>query len=124
MIYLDTHVVVWLYLPRLELLSDRARDAIELGSLLVSPAVALELAFLAERGRLLAHPRDVLSSLGTQLGLEQCDADFERVADAAVDQSWTRDPFDRLIVGQAAAADRPLVTKDETIRNHFAGALW
>ena len=37
---------------------------------------------------------------------------------------WTRDPFDRLIVAQAIAADGFLLTKDRTILNHSVAALW
>ncbi len=39
-------------------------------------------------------------------------------------QTWTRDPFDRLIVGQAAAGDAQLVTRDAEIRAHYARAVW
>ncbi len=38
--------------------------------------------------------------------------------------AWTRDPFDRLIVANAMADGARLVTADETIRRHFAGAVW
>ena len=37
---------------------------------------------------------------------------------------WTRDPFDRLIVGQARASRLGLITKDRQIRRHFDGAFW
>jgi PIN domain nuclease of toxin-antitoxin system len=40
--------------------------------------------------------------------------------------SWTRDPFDRLIVAQARCTRRSiaLITKDRLIRRHFKGAVW
>jgi PIN domain nuclease of toxin-antitoxin system len=46
------------------------------------------------------------------------------VAIAVERVQWTRDPFDRLIVAQALLHDAPLITKDEHIRRHYAGALW
>src|SRR6266446_4317453 len=36
----------------------------------------------------------------------------------------TRDPFDRIIVGQAALQQRTLVTKDCAMRDHYPYALW
>ena len=52
MIYLDTHVVVWLYAGDTERLSVHARQHIESNELLVSPIVLLELAYLKELGRI------------------------------------------------------------------------
>lgn len=42
----------------------------------------------------------------------------------ALKESWTRDPFDRLIVANAKAAGAPLITKDERIRKHYRRAIW
>lgn len=39
-------------------------------------------------------------------------------------QTWTREPFDRIIVGHAAVHARPLVTKDRTIYGHYLHAFW
>jgi PIN domain nuclease of toxin-antitoxin system len=39
-------------------------------------------------------------------------------------QHWTRDPFDRLLVGHALARGAPLLTKDRLIRRHFRQAIW
>jgi PIN domain nuclease of toxin-antitoxin system len=38
--------------------------------------------------------------------------------------AWTRDPFDRIIVGQAAIRNDLLLSKDETIRAHYNGGVW
>ena len=52
MIYLDTHVVLWLYLRRGEGISERARHSIEYEpEILISPMVLLELDYLHEVGR-------------------------------------------------------------------------
>lgn len=38
--------------------------------------------------------------------------------------TWTRDPFDRTITAQAARVGAFLLTRDETIRRHYAAAVW
>ena len=42
----------------------------------------------------------------------------------AIEQTWTRDPFDRIIVAQSKLADAPLLTKDNTIRKQYKKAFW
>ena len=124
LIYLDTHVVAWLYAGRSELLSAPARAAIEQNPLLVSPMVSLELDFLKEIGRLRAGGLTILEHLRTRIGLELCDLGFAKVVAAASRVTWTRDPFDRVIVGQAAAGGRSLLTKDRSIRRRFRPTIW
>ena len=46
------------------------------------------------------------------------------VVQAAASLSWTRDPFDRLIVGDALAANCPLLTKDDSIQANLPLAVW
>jgi PIN domain nuclease of toxin-antitoxin system len=46
------------------------------------------------------------------------------VIQAATGLSWTRDPFDRLISAHAIVTNSPLITADETIREHLALAVW
>ncbi len=54
-----------------------------------------------------------------------CPLSFEVVATAALDEDWTRDPFDRLIVAHAKASGlAPLITSDEKIRLHYPRAIW
>jgi PIN domain nuclease of toxin-antitoxin system len=123
-IYADTHVVAWLYAGRVDLIPARARTLIEDGPVLVSPMVALELEYLFETGRTSEPARTVLQALGRDLGLRLCDLPFPDVAGVALRQSWTRDPFDRIIVAQAALRRAPLITRDADIRAHYDRALW
>jgi PIN domain nuclease of toxin-antitoxin system len=123
-IYADTHVVAWLYAGRADLIPPRARRLIEDHPLLVSPMVALELEYLFETGRTSEPARGVLQALARDVGLRLCDLPFPDVAGAAVRQSWTRDPFDRIIVAQAALRRAPLITRDADIRAHYDRALW
>jgi PIN domain nuclease of toxin-antitoxin system len=86
--------------------------------------VALELEYLFKTGRTSEPARSVLQALGRDLGLRLCDLPFPDVAGAALRQSWTRDPFDRIIVAQAAVRRAPLITRDADIRAHYSRALW
>jgi PIN domain nuclease of toxin-antitoxin system len=124
-IYLDTHVLAWLYAGERRRFSRRAEKAIAAAAdLRVSPMVRLELQYLYEIDRLGAPASPVLDELAARLGIVVCDAPFPAVAQAAESLSWTRDPFDRLIVAQAALHEAPLVTRDETIHAHYPHALW
>ena len=38
--------------------------------------------------------------------------------------TWTRDPFDRIIVAQAKIRNSALVTRDREIRLHYSKAVW
>lgn len=124
MIYLDTHVVAWLYAGRPDLLSPVACSLIDEHDLLISPMVALELQYLFEVKRASKPAAVVIPFLQGEIGLGVCTLPFHKVAAVAIGLSWTRDPFDRLIVAQAALAAAPLVTKDETIREHYSRAVW
>lgn len=124
MIYLDTHVAVWLYAGITERIGGEVLAALEREELLVSPMVELELQRLYEIGRIGELGRAVVEGLAGKIGLRVCDRPFPLVVSRALDQTWTRDPFDRLIVAQAALSDAPLVTKDKTIHEHYGRAFW
>src|SRR5580704_2568316 len=101
--YLDTHVVIWLCENRPERLSGAALDAINDFDLLISPTVLIELNFLQQIGRIIRSPLDLSKQLRTQLGVRVCNHSFADLAETALFESWTRDPFDLLIVAQAKA---------------------
>lgn len=56
--------------------------------------------------------------------MEITDASVGELGHAAMDLSWTCDPFDRLISAHAIVANAPLVTADEKIREHLPLAIW
>jgi PIN domain nuclease of toxin-antitoxin system len=125
MIYLDTHVVVWVYAFAAERLSGRALELIEHSSrVLISPMVLLELEFLQETGKVAAPPGIIHEYLSDRIGLEICGKDFRKVVRNAMRHTWTRDPFDRLITAQAALENDVLVTKDRLIRDNYPRAVW
>jgi len=49
---------------------------------------------------------------------------FRTVAEHSLSETWTRDPFDRLIVANAKARNAWLITKDSRIASHYPGAVW
>ncbi len=123
LVYLDTHIVVWLYEGRIKRLSQEARRNIErAGTLLVSPMVELELSYLFRRGKVSsAH---VIRDLAGRIGLGVCDLPFSAVTNEALQISWTEDVFDRLIVAQAMVRNSKLVSADEVILERYAEAIW
>jgi PIN domain nuclease of toxin-antitoxin system len=122
--YLDTHVLLRLFLGDLEKLSVPARKAIEEEDLFVSPAAVLEIELLHEIGRLEPTASKLIGVLEQDLGLRVCELPFRTVVQHALKESWGRDPFDRLIVANAKANEATLVTKDEKIRRNYARAIW
>jgi PIN domain nuclease of toxin-antitoxin system len=124
-IYLDTHVVAWLYASGSDALSKHAAESIE-GSadVRISPMVRLELQYLYEIGRVAEPAAKVVDALAATLGLTACTASFASVVYEAEKLEWTRDPFDRMIVAQAALHGAKLVTKDGTMHANYSGAVW
>ena len=122
--YLDTHAVVWLYAGETERFSASAVAHIEGNDLRVSPAVLLELQFLKEIKRVSADPMLVFQTLEETIGLQLCRLDFSKVVFGVLSQSWTRDPFDRMIVAQALVRNELLLTKDRMIQENCSVACW
>lgn len=124
MIFLDTHVLVWLYGGLLEKIPDLVQTQLEAGDLFVSPMVELELNFLNEIGRITVTGSEIIRYLDAHIGITVSRIDFYRIVEEAALLHWTRDPFDRLIVANAAVFQASLITKDERIRQHYSRSLW
>ena len=93
--------------------------------MLVSPMVLVELEYLHEIGRLTLPAKDILRKLEHEIGLRLCDRSFAEVARAALDEKWTRDAFDRIIVAQARLNGlAPLISSDESIAEHYPRTVW
>jgi PIN domain nuclease of toxin-antitoxin system len=100
------------------------RALIESEQSFVSPVVELELTYLFEAGRVTEPAAAPLGALRRSIGLQVADVSLAKLVDVAGTLSWTRDPFDRLIAGQAVATDVPLVTADRTILDNLSLATW
>ncbi len=124
MIFLDTHVVVWLYSGMTELISDVALDLVRDNAIMISPVVLLELGYLHEIGRIRVGASEMVEDLAERIGLTPCSRDFLSVVRSSLGITWTRDPFDRIITGHAALSESILVTKDTTILSNYSLARW
>ncbi len=124
MIYLDTHVVVWLYSGDIHLFPVTASQFIEDHDLLISPIVLLELQYLQEIRRITVEPTVIFDNLSETVGLQKCRSSFGQVVAESMRISWIRDPFDRIITATAALHNAVLLTKDEKIRQKYSQALW
>ena len=124
MILLDTHLIVWLYAGERSRIPAAVQQRLNREQLALSPFVQLELGYLYEVGRVRSSAEAVISDLGVRLELVVVDVSAAALCSVALGLSWTRDPFDRLLAAHATVANLPLVTKDETIRQHLPLAWW
>lgn len=124
MVYLDTHVLVYLYQGDFSLLSKPAIQAIETQETLLSSFALLELSYLFEIGRIKYPAMEIVQYLSHYLDLKLCTLQASTIALKAIELTWTRDPFDRLIVGNASCQDAFLVTKDRHIQEHYPQVIW
>lgn len=117
MILLDTNALIWLAQGhrRVASLASSTRR------LYVSPANLLELQFLIEAGRVRLRG----------IGLDALAHDSRWVLDdppsadwfqQAWGLTWTRDPFDRLLVAHARLRDWKLATADTHVLDHLGAS--
>ena len=59
-----------------------------------------------------------------ELGISIEDRSVSKLTMQALSLSWTRDPFDRMIVAQAALDRAKLITRDRNILKHYQNAVW
>jgi PIN domain nuclease of toxin-antitoxin system len=124
MVFLDTHIMVWLYQRSLELLSERARLEIETNDIFISPIVKLELEYLYEIERIRDDSQAIIDYLKNKIALKTDDSNFLEIINIAVNEKWTRDPFDRLIVAHSKYKDAYLITKDERVKTNYFKAIF
>lgn len=122
--FLDTHAAVFLYEGRAELFGEASRGLLERATLHVSPMVRLELGFLREVGKLKVEPDLLLGALAADCGVTATSDAMDTLVPLAMPLTWTRDPFDRLLVATALLHQAPLVTRDARIQENFPGAVW
>ncbi|MEO8726012.1 MAG: PIN domain-containing protein [Acidobacteriaceae bacterium] len=123
--YLDTNVVVWLAQGDITRISSKAQVVLEEADLLISPMVLIELEYLYEVNRLKLPSRDIQLKIENEIGVRVCDLSFPLIASVVLDEKWTRDPFDRIIVAQAKSNGLAfLVSADEEIGKHYPRTVW
>ncbi|MCK5094444.1 MAG: hypothetical protein KAR18_06955, partial [Spirochaetes bacterium] len=97
---------------------------LENNELSISPMVILELEYLYEVGRIKEHAQIIIDYLSFKVGLQTSSLDFNKVIHAAINERWTRDPFDRIITAHARCNDAILLTKDTIIQKNYPKAVW
>jgi PIN domain nuclease of toxin-antitoxin system len=124
---LDTHAFLW-WNAGDERLSQRARQEIAdpRNEIVVSVAIAWEIAIKAARGRL-----DLPEPAETYLPKRMSDDGFEtmpiQLRHALVAASLPRhhaDPFDRLLIAQAQVERLPIITSDVSISLYEVETVW
>ncbi|MGI8622471.1 MAG: type II toxin-antitoxin system VapC family toxin [Solirubrobacteraceae bacterium] len=121
---LDTHVVLWWMTGDTGRISRAAVQAIgaENARIVVSAVSVWEVAIKRRLGRLDA-PDDLLPQL------ERARVELLPISARHADRVATlpphhRDPFDRLLVAQAASEALALVTADESLRRYDVDVVW
>lgn len=104
-------------------ISDQYRTVVADSELLISPIVLLETSYLHEIGRVNSPAAEILEDLVLNAGVRICSVPFESVIRKSMEETWTRDAFDRIIVGHARLRQAPLLTLDEDIHRHYALAI-
>jgi len=124
LIYLDTHVVVWLYGDTANKLSPLAENLIRENDIYISPMIRLELQYLYEIGGLGSSPDQIIEYLANQANLKICEKEFSLIIQQTLQITWTRDVFDRLIVANAMVNGNILLSKDHKILENYIHARW
>lgn len=124
LIYLDTHVVVWLYAGLTSKFEQQTKALLNTHDVLISPIVRLELQYLHEIGRVSADCDTITTYLAQKIGLAVCAKPFNEIVTRATTLFWIRDPFDRIIVAHASLDKNLLLSKDQTILNNYPFTRW
>lgn len=115
-ILLDTHFLLWILLEseRLDAFPwlDRYRPWT------VSPVSLLEMQFLAEVGKLEVQNPELTDRISADPRFTVDEVPTVALVRHALDKSWTRDPFDRLLAAHSSARRTPFATVDRVIREH------
>lgn len=123
-LFLDTHVLVWLYQRDISKFSEKSREILDKSKLYMPAASFLEIQFLKEINRITISAEQILNELRTDLPIDIANSDTISLMRKAAEVNWTRDPFDRLIVAEAIVNNAKLMTKDSNILSNFNDAVW
>ncbi len=116
--------MIWLYAGQVAKFNPLIRELINEQDLYISPIVRLELQYLYEIQRIMDDATTVITDLSNRVGLTVCDKDWNSIISRSILLTWTRDPFDRLIVAHADLNHNILLSKDETILRNYVYATW
>lgn len=120
-VLLDTHILLWILSG-----SKRLKEVPWLRKYpywTLSPVSLLEIQYLVEVGRVVLDFPSVLQKLREDFRFKIDDVSLEEICLAALDISWTRDPFDRLLVAHSQVRSLPFGTRDVLIREKYSAVL-
>jgi PIN domain nuclease of toxin-antitoxin system len=83
----------------------------------------LEIEYLFEIKKINIGSKDILEYLHENIGLTTDEVNLNALIRIALHESWTRDPFDRIIVSHAKMKNAALVTRDKIILKHYHRAI-
>ncbi len=117
---LDTHVLIWWDEGRR--IAAGARRAIEEADMVyVSAASAWEVAIKTGLGRL--RPTRTVEQAVSESGFRELPVTFHHAERVAALPSHHRDPFDRMLVAQAAVEQLTLVTRDHVFARYAVDVI-
>lgn len=124
-VFLDTHAAVFLHTGDAELFAPAGRHMLNTADdVRVSPIAVLEMAYLYERGKIAYPGEQIAAFLVTQYAVTIDEAGMGAATISSASFTWTRDPFDRIITAHAAHYGAFLLTRNATIRDNYAAAIW
>jgi PIN domain nuclease of toxin-antitoxin system len=125
LVYLDTHIVAWLYAGLVDKFTPKAKAGIDDNDIVISQFVRLELQYLYEIGRINIKPDKIIGNLAREIDLKISECPLKNIIEEAPKINWTRDVFDRLLVAETMRDQSLLlITADKKIREKFSQALW
>jgi PIN domain nuclease of toxin-antitoxin system len=114
---LDTHFVLWIVMGADRLASFPWIERYRPWG--VSPVTLLEIQYLAEIGRVEVQNPQFTDALAGDPRFVIDEIPLVPLIRRAIELTWTRDPFDRLIAAHSSVRRLPLCTTDRVVRqNH------
>lgn len=115
---LDTHFLLWILLRARRLEEHAWIERYRPWG--VSPVSLLEIQFLAEVGRLEVRNPELTQTLLEDRRFVVDEVPLLALVREAIELTWTRDPFDRLLAAHSSARRVPLATVDDGLLRHHA----
>jgi PIN domain nuclease of toxin-antitoxin system len=113
---LDTHFVIWITGGSGRLSSYPWIEQLRPWG--VSPVSLLEIQYLAEIGRIEVRNPQFTDTLAKDPRFVIDEIPLVPLIRRAMELTWTRDPFDRLIAAHSSVRRLPLCTTDGNLRTH------
>lgn len=113
---LDTHFVIWIITDADRMASYPWIEQYQPWG--VSPVTLLEIQYLSEIGRIKIQNPQFTDALAEDPRFVIDEVPLVPLIRRAIELTWTRDPFDRLIAAHSSVRRLPLCTTDRNLRLH------